>query len=337
MQIVAHPAFSLEPSKLVLYTRFDRVSTDPAAEFVRSRVGDARQLVRSFHNFEISDGAYRNLRRKINWLYTLSRKRDIKTWANAQIFNFRCSFLTFTLPSKQVHPTSYITKNMFNNLLVLFRERFGMVNYVWRLEFQKNGNVHYHLVTDSFVEWRTMRKLWNQILERHGYIEPYRAKHKAMKLQDYVKRYSNNGHSDFDRLKKAYMAGIGSKWSDPNSVDARSVVSKKAIAAYVSKYFSKSSKTGCKCNPLDNEDNSKGLRLWYCSQSLSKLATISDYLAHVRFNIEDFVRCVSGFRRVVTKYAVLYFFDVGNASGYIRSFFNGLFKDYAKKQGYIPV
>ena len=256
MQLVAQKAFSLEPNKLALYTKFDWVAPLPDQVKKSYRPTLANVVTRKFHDFEISENAYRNLRRKINWLYALSRKRDIKTWAGKNIFAFRCSFLTFTLPSAQRHPTAYITSEMFNNLLTQLRKKFGMENYVWRLEFQSNGNVHYHLVTDSFIEWRTMRAIWNGICEHHGYIEPYRQKHSAMKLADYVRTYSKSGHGDFFRLKKSYMQGLKDGWSNPNSVDAKSVVSKKAIAAYVSKYFGKPAKTGKKCNALDTPENS---------------------------------------------------------------------------------
>lgn len=336
MHIVASKAFSLEPSKLVLYTRFDWMTNSPDYEKKPSRHFNTPPVKKEFHDFTISPNAYRNLRRKINWLYTLSKKKDITTWANRKIFAFRCSFITFTLPSAQVHPTSYITKEMFNNLLVQLRKKFGLNNYVWRLEFQKNGNVHYHLITDSFIEWRTMRDIWNGICSLHGYLQPYTEKHLKMNVHDYIKAYSREKNPDRAKLAKAFYKGKASGWKDPNSVDAKSVVSSKAVAAYISKYFSKRNNTGPDRNGLDTPENSKGLRLWYCSQSLSKLKSISDYLAHVNFDPETIIRLVTGFKRVATKYAILYFFDIEKCSGWVRSFLQRQYRAYAKSCNYSP-
>lgn len=337
MSIIASPAFSLEPNKLVLYTRFDKMSQDLAyPEYVRQYTAK-EPLIKSFHNFKISENAYRSLKRKINWLYYLSKKKDITTYSGKRIFSFRCAFITFTLPSSQKTNTGDVTKRLFNHLLTVLRDRYGLVNYVWRLEFQRNGNVHYHMVTDSYIDYHAVLKIWNKILNTEGYINEYAEKHMAMSLNDYVSRYSKNDKSKFKILKKRYFIGKCEGWKNPNTVDVKSVISKSKIANYVSKYFGKADKSGCSSNPLDNEENSKSLRLWFCSRSLSKLKTISDYLQHVDFKPEALVRFCQKFRRVRLEYAVIYFFELKELTGFARSFLEKLYKTYAKNQGYVPV
>lgn len=331
------PSFSLTPNKLVLFNRFDHLSSTGTIE--KKPVGPVttKKVVRSFHNFELSPNAYRSLRQKITWLYHASKKRDIKTYSGRHIFSFRCAFITFTLPSSQKTPTIDVTSRLFNNCLTVLRQRFGMQNYVWRLEFQGNGNVHYHLATDSYIDYFAVQKVWNQILELDGYISDYRQKHEKMTLKDYVTQYGKQGTVPFQVLAKRYAKGKATNWSNPNSVDVKSIVSKNAIAAYISKYFGKSSKKAKKCNPLDNEDNSSSLRLWFCSRGLSRLKTISDYLPHVSFSPESLVRECRGFKRIVYQYAVVYYFELKTSIGWSRRFLESVFSGYLKEMGYCPV
>lgn len=159
------PKFSLEPNKLCLYNRvFKRGGASDTR--VVSMVEKSKPTVKkSFHNFRISDNAFRTMKRRINWLYYLSKSRYKKTISGKEIYNFKMSFITLTLPSVQVHPTKIITEKILNHFLTILRQKYNMQNYVWRLEFQNNGNVHYHLVTDSYVDFFVLRSNW---LQRFG-------------------------------------------------------------------------------------------------------------------------------------------------------------------------
>ena len=333
---IVSPSFALSPDKLVLFNRFDRMTSDLTHPGWVETFTPKIKLERSFHNFAISDNAFRNLRQKVNWLYYLSKKKDIKTYSGRRIFSFRCAFITFTLPSKQKTPTVDITKRLFNHLLTVLREKYAMSNYVWRLEFQKNGNVHYHLVTDTYIDYFAVQKVWNSVLETDGYVSDFAKKHNAMSLHDYVQAHSKGDKSKFEVLKKRYFKGKSENWQKPPSVDVKSVISKDKIASYVSKYFSKSPEGCTICNEYDTPENSKTMRLWFCSRGLSRLKTISDYLAHVNFCPETLIRACKGFRRVRVDYAVLYFFDISKILGSSRRLLAELFRNYANEQNYVP-
>jgi len=329
-------AFSLHPNKLVLYDRFDKVQKD-LHHIAPSRFEAPKTiLARSFHNFTISDNAYRSLRSKINWLYYLSKKKDIKLKNGKQIFAFRCAFITLTLPSKQLTPTVDVTKRLFNNFLTQLRAKFELTNYVWRLEFQKNGNVHYHIVTDSFLDFFQVQKIWNSCLALDGYISAYAVKHQAMNLRKYNDTYNANGKIDFSIMKKRYFAGVGSNWQNPNTVDVKSVISKQKIANYISKYFAKNTNGSADCNALDNEENSQNLRLWFCSRGLSAIKSISDYIEHYAIPLEKLVRSIPNFKRIRTDYCVMYFFDLNQITGFVRKTLENILKSYAQSVDYVP-
>ena len=329
-------AFSLHPNKLILYDRFDRVTSDLHHSAYSKFENKKNAITRKFHNFEISDNAYRTLRSKINWLYYLSKKKDIKLQNGKQIFAFRCAFITLTLPSKQLTPTVDVTKRLFNNFLTQLRTKFELSNYVWRLEFQKNGNVHYHMVTDTFVDYFQVQRIWNSCLSLDGYIEKYATKHQAMSLKNYNDAYNPEGKIDFSIIKKRFFAGVGSNWQNPNTVDVKSVISKQKIANYISKYFAKSAAGGSHCNSLDNPENSKSLRLWFCSRGLSAIKSISDYVDHYAVPLENLVRSIPNFKRIRTDFCVMYFFDLSKITGFVRKTLENILKNYAHSVDYVP-
>jgi len=157
-----------------------------------------------------------------------------------------------------------------------------------------------------------------------------------MSLYDYVQAHSQGDKSKFATLKKRYYKGKSENWQNPPSVDVKSVISKDKIASYVSKYFSKSQNGATISNEFDTPENSRTMRLWFCSRGLSRLKTISDYLAHVNFDPELLVRQCANFVRIRVDYAVMYFFDISKIIGSSRKFLAELFRNYANEQNYVP-
>lgn len=291
---------------------------------------------RSHHNFTISENANRTLRNKINWLYYLSKSKQIKTYNGKSIFNFKIGFITLTLPSKQQHPTNYITKELLNTFLTEIRQRTKMENYVWRLEFQSNGNVHYHLVTDTYIDYHLCQKVWNKILAYHGYIQPYSDKMNKLSLTDYNNLYNKNSKIEYPEIVKRYARGKRENWQNPNSVDVKPVISNKAIANYISKYFSKESKSGVNKNELDNDDNSKSMRLWFCSRSLSKLKSVSNFVDAVEYDIESLMSYCSEKRTVFLKYTKVIYYNLKAFTHDARRWIETILRNYAYKTDYRP-
>lgn len=296
----------------------------------------SKKIKRESHNFEISQNAYRTLKSKINWLYYLSKSRHRKTYNGKDIYNFKINFITLTLPSKQLTPTKEVTNNLLNTFLTEIRQRTKMENYVWRLEFQKNRNVHYHIVTDTYIDYHLALTIWNRILKTNGYITEYQAKFKDMTLLEYNKLYNSDNKKEFSQIAKVYAKSKSQNWEQPNSVDCKSVISKKAIANYISKYFGKSKDENPISNELDTPENSENLRLWFCSRSLSKMKSVTNFCEAVKYDLFSIVSFCKDVKKVFMKYATVYYFDLQQETGKIRQWFEMILKDYSKKQGYIP-
>lgn len=363
------PSFSLEPNKLATFNRILRKQKplkSPGKKQISTTINENSsnqydffqsiektqlaispkvsaieifknpKVKRKFHNFLISENAHRTLKLKINWLYFLAKSKQVTTYNGKNIFNFKMAFITLTLPSVQKHSTVFITKNLFNQFLTEVRQRTKMKNYVWRLEFQKNGNVHYHLATDTYLDYWFITKIWNRILSNYDYIQPYTAKHEKMNLRQYNARYNSNGKTEFALIAKRYATGKKNHWKQPNTCDVKSVISNASISNYISKYFSKSQNDGKNKNALDNEQNSANLRLWFCSRSLSKLNKITDFLEAINYDIVSIVSKAKKAKTYIFRWAKVVYFEIKNLSKQYRTFLEILLRNYAYNLEYLP-
>jgi hypothetical protein len=328
------PKYSIKPNKIVYfnevswYGKADKKVSEP------SQIKAKPTVEKKFHGFQISHTAQKTLIEKVNWLYQLGKSRYVKTYSGKEIFNFKINFLTLTLPFNQSHPTSQITNECFNQFLTEVRSRTKMENYVWRLEFQSNGNVHYHIVTDTYIDYFFALKIWNRIINKLGYVDQYREKMSKLSLYEYHVKYGENIGRSFEQSAKIYAKAKADKWQNPPSVDVKSCSSKNSIGFYIGKYFSKKEKTPVLQNPLDNESNSFGLRLWFCSRSLSKLKGIVEYLECANFCPKTLLLGIDKVRRYFHKYAECLYFEFSQLTNYAKSVLFPIMFEYAKSLGY---
>jgi hypothetical protein len=89
----------------------------------------------------------------------------------------RLVFLTLTLPAQQIHPDQVIKRVCFDNFLKKLQNNYGLVNYIWKAELQKNFNIHFHLIIDCFADKKKVRKDWETSIELLGYMTRYKNKH----------------------------------------------------------------------------------------------------------------------------------------------------------------
>ncbi|MGV4586845.1 rolling circle replication-associated protein, partial [Ornithobacterium rhinotracheale] len=60
------------------------------------------------------------------------------------------SFVTLTLPSAQKHHDRVLRKILAKYLDHL-KKVYGLKNYLWKAETQKNGNIHFHVLIDTQI------------------------------------------------------------------------------------------------------------------------------------------------------------------------------------------
>ena len=245
---------SIKPNHLCTYIRYDSAgSTKRYMNNPFEMPTDTRA-----HGL-MSYKANKRVRLAIDWMIFLAKEKPLYSKEKQNNFTFKLNFITLTLPSKQKHNDNEIKATLLNQFLTELRHKYKVINYLWRAESQANGNIHFHIVCDTFVPWRQLRTDWNRITEKLGYVSGFTA---------------NTGKSD------------------PNSTDIHSINAIKNLSGYLAKYCSKNSKgytvlaTKAQTQPFRPasfltykhpvlEKNAKFYRqihgkLWGLSQNLSK-------------------------------------------------------------------
>lgn len=291
-----HDRFILKPSKITCTnTRNDRESyitrywnkklieiekTSKDLEKKREIMQSVRELKKT--SFNLSKQSQNEIKQSIQSIYYLSPKRKEAISKEKYISNYKCSFITLTLPSTQIHSDKEI-KEVLNNFLSSLRYH-GLKNYVWKLELQKNGNIHFHLIVDKFFHFYYLRALWNKNLNKLGYIDRFREKFSKMSLNDYIqyrREYEQVNKikepTSVEILKNRYEIGKNENWKNPNTVDVRNVNTNQQLVSYLAKYVQKSIKKDEKESSLTDMTELEIERLssigkcWGRSESLSQL------------------------------------------------------------------
>lgn len=93
------------------------------------------------------------------------------------------TFITLTIPGEQKHTDKVLIKTLIDfidhlkkvkNTLIENKEDTGkellkLENYVWRAETTEAGNIHFHLLFDTYVNHITLKRVWNNYLKKLGY------------------------------------------------------------------------------------------------------------------------------------------------------------------------
>lgn len=202
--LITTPYVSIKPNYLTTYCHYDSTNTKVYT--------DNNPLLMPVDNKQhgiMSHKANKRVKLAIDWMIELAKDKPLEDKGSPTNFKFKLNFITLTLSSKQKHSDNEIKSKLFNQFLTEIRFKFKCDNYLWRAESQKNGNIHFHVVTDVYIPWRTIRTSWNRIQEKLGYVSAFT-----------------------ERTGKV----------DPNSTDVHSIKHVKNLSAYLAKYCTKHSK-----------------------------------------------------------------------------------------------
>lgn len=227
----------------------------------REQISNQVNLTQNRHKGKLSPKAVKRMTNSVNWLVASAKNKWVYDKQSGKRFNFRINFITLTLPTLDHGISDHKFKaDLLHNFINTCRYRYGLKNYVWKVETQANGNIHAHFTTDTFIHWKDIRNVWNRILTKRGIIDIYRNKHSSMTFEEYTALYDPTGAKGKEQMRRAFTTGCNSSWSDPNSTDVHAVYKVKDIGAYLAKYMTKE----------DEERRTINGRLWGCSTNLSE-------------------------------------------------------------------
>lgn len=202
-KLIEH-ALRIHPDNLVMFSQVHYTDYVP-----RSNKNSLLNLKSNFNHNNLSDQAKRKMTKSIKYLiYTASEKVAYNNKTQSK-FKFKVNMVTLTLSSQQVHSDQTIKSKCLNQLLIELKQFYNVKNYVWKSEYQKNGNIHFHILTDKFIPWSELQNRWNRIQNKLGYVD----------------------RIEFIPKKK-----------QPNSTDVHSLQKIANIASYCTKYMVKDGK-----------------------------------------------------------------------------------------------
>lgn len=188
---------------------------------------------------KVSNQAKRKMLRAIDYLLLLASDKKVFDRVSGRSFTFKIAFVTLTLPANQVHTDKEIKDKCLNSLLLELKHFYKVVNYVWRAEKQKNGNIHFHLVVDKFIPYSELRNRWNRIINKLGYVDQYRVSQKEFYKDGFQVRTDLLKTWSKERQLAAYHRNVKCQWNNPNSTDIHSVRKVLNLRSYFSKYLVK--------------------------------------------------------------------------------------------------
>lgn len=249
------PMVSIRPGYLTFYSEPLR-----AGSASRSTGAKAPLPISNRSDGLISSKAERRLSQAVDWMLHLSKPKKLFPKNHHSKLLFKVNFVTLTLASKQVHDDNTIKVQLLQPFLDSLRKTWKCKHYLWRAESQKNGNIHFHIITDVYIPKWQLRTRWNDIQNKLGYVDRWISKKK---------------------LKQ------------PPSTEVKSVKNIRKLGAYLAKYCAKNPegalytalyKKGAEISPCYNPSEALQIypasagkfrsiqgNLWGLSYSLSKI------------------------------------------------------------------
>lgn len=274
-EVIRSPQIIIHPDSIIINSRkLPGTRKYPKLHFI------PREFEKHEHSGIISKAARKKISRAVCYLLYLSRAKVIPVGFRGQGLKFNICFITLTLPSRQVHDNIEIITKCLQPLLNYLRKHYSMARYIWRAEKQKNGNIHFHLLTDIWIPYFELRALWNKYLQNLGYVTRYREQQLAFFKNGFKLRQGIMKSWSHDSQYRAYNYGNQSDWNNPNSVDIHSVKKIRNVKSYICKYLTKNEKTEQHQVSIqfstDIELYPIRSRLWSSSESLSSLEGARD-------------------------------------------------------------
>lgn len=156
---------------------------------------------------DFSDGSKKRLTKSIDLLVQATKSLIIYNPVTKSRHRHRLSFITLTVSSDKIIPAQECHKKLLYPFIQWLRRTMKVTTYIWKVEFQKRGQTHYHITTPSFIPYQSIRDKWNNLQKQHGYTDDY---------------FNEKGHYN------------------PNSTDIGEVKKVKNMSSYLKKEYCKS-------------------------------------------------------------------------------------------------
>lgn len=200
------PVVQLRYKQILVYNKFEYEEG-----FGSSKVNYERHSLNGVKTYSgtVTKGAKKRMAKSIDTLLQISPMQKVFNPIINRYQNFQLTFLTVTISDDtKLYDAKYCYTNLLKPYLEVLKKKYSVESYIWKLELQERGQIHYHITTNKFILHTDVRNEWNMLQVNNDL------------LVDFKEKY---GHTN------------------PNSTDIHSVYKIRDIKKYLLKYLSKSS------------------------------------------------------------------------------------------------
>lgn len=144
------------------------------------RTWENRNLYKTAYSGKVTQGVRKRLTKAINIMLQVAKPKTIFNEIGNYYQYHKLSFITLKITADKVLSAREAYDNCFSHFLDwLKRTATNNQNplYVWKLEPQADGQVHYHITTPEWINCRKIKDKWNAILRKAGYLTKYAQEH----------------------------------------------------------------------------------------------------------------------------------------------------------------
>lgn len=253
MSLYTVPVLQVRNKTAIIYNEYvnthQKYSITTTEESQASEPSEKVTQLKSYKRYQgiVTDGVRKRIKKAICLMLQSTENRTIYNPVTNRPQQFKISFITLTIPDSNVVEAKKAQKELLEPLLRWLRRSHTMKSYVWKVEQQERGQLHYHLMADCYVHYQELRNYWNRLLTKAELNSEYVAK---------------KGHSD------------------ANSTDIHSLKKVKNVEAYLIKYLSKTEQNS---NPINGKvwDCSKNLKAFNYYSTTADNYTMNSLMAAV--------------------------------------------------------
>lgn len=150
---------SIKPTRLVVYHQW---------QGERRYNTKGLQLSKSLQRVQ-SNKSVKRMRNALELLLHTSKWKSVYVKSSQSSFFYKNNFITLTLTEPQKHSDEYIVSEMLSKFLEAWKKRRPALLYTWKAEVQDNGNIHFHITSNTFILYKDLNKRWNKYLVKNGY------------------------------------------------------------------------------------------------------------------------------------------------------------------------
>jgi len=227
-------SISIHPGKINIY--YQTIGSRASCRRTSER---PEQFINNRHNGKVSLIAKRKIKSGLDYMLFLAKPKKLPNSRAGKKRTFKLNFITLDLSSDQVHSDQFLKSQLLHQFLIEARKKWKMYMYLWKAEKQKNGRIHFHVITDKFIPWNELRNVWNRIQQKLGYVTAYREDRELWHRNGFKYNPAYAPRWNYDAQLNAYHEGLRTDWDNPNSIDIHGTRHIVNLKAYFSKEIAK--------------------------------------------------------------------------------------------------